>query len=146
MTTIGHDAGQEKDMDGGSFASLRNRKDFLALRNAPRHQVEPFVLQGRLAPCGSGPATALRAGFTITKRVGNAVERNRIRRRLKHALRQALADLRAAGLDPCGDFVLVARPAALHMPFGALADLITKGIDRLVANSNKAAKTTVTTS
>jgi ribonuclease P protein component len=58
-----------------------------------------------------------RIGFTVTKRQGNSVERNRIRRRLKEAVRLV------AGFDmkPGHDYVVVARRDALHAPFETLA-------------------------
>lgn len=120
------------------FAMLRNRSEFLALRDAPRHQSNAFMIQGRLEPCGRSGEGQLKVGFTVTRRTGNAVIRNRIRRRLRHALQSALQTLRERGTDPCGEIVFVARPPALGLPFPALAELITKGIDRMVAKGNKA--------
>lgn len=59
-----------------------------------------------------------RAGFTVTRKVGNAVVRNRVRRRLKEALRiRAAADM-AAGHD----YVIVGRDEVLSARFDALAD------------------------
>lgn len=65
-----------------------------------------------LAKYGEGP----RFGFTITKKIGNAVTRNRIRRRLKAAFASEIKD---ADLGPC-DYVVVARLAALDRPFADL--------------------------
>jgi ribonuclease P protein component len=69
--------------------------------------------EGRPHAPSEGPA---RFGFTATKKLGNAVARNRIRRRLKEAVRlvapsQARADC---------DYVLIAREAAATRPFVAL--------------------------
>lgn len=61
-----------------------------------------------------------RFGFTVTKKLGNAVVRNRIRRRLKAAVTAVAPDLAVDGHD----YVLVARKAALDRPFtDILADL-----------------------
>jgi ribonuclease P protein component len=69
----------------------------------------------------SGEAEGARFGFTVSKQVGGAVERNRIRRRLKAAVRDVLAD-RAR---PDYDYVLIARRPALDTDFAALvADLV----------------------
>jgi ribonuclease P protein component len=58
-------------------------------------------------------------GFTVTRKTGNAVERNRIKRRLR-----ALADRMHDEFSGSTDYVIVARRAALDAPFGALgADL-----------------------
>lgn len=72
-----------------------------------------FVLQvGRRA----GEPGVVGVGLTVTKKLGGAVQRNRIRRRLRAALREAAGALRSGGLD----LVIVARPAALTCPFTEL--------------------------
>jgi ribonuclease P protein component len=58
---------------------LRQRADFLAVANGARVNSAAFTLQGRLRD-DPGP---IRVGFTVTKKNGNAPERNRIRRRLR---------------------------------------------------------------
>ena len=58
-----------------------------------------------------------RLGLTVTKKIGNAVLRNRIRRRLREAVRTDIArDMR-----PGHDYVVVAKPEAATAPFDALA-------------------------
>ena len=71
----------------------------------------------------AGPA---RFGFTVTLKVGNAVERNRIRRRLKEAVRLIGHDHALDGYD----YVLVARRKALNLPFAVLTSELAKGLDR----------------
>jgi ribonuclease P protein component len=66
----------------------------------------------RLAPAALPP----RFGFTATKKLGNAVIRNRIRRRLKEAVRLVAPGTAHAGCD----YVLIAREAAATRPFAAL--------------------------
>ena len=71
----------------------------------------------------TGAGAGARFGFTATKKLGNAVTRNRIRRRLKEAVR-IVAPGRAR--DGC-DYVLIAREAAASRPFAALElDLIDR--------------------
>src|SRR5262249_12026069 len=84
---------------------LRKRTDFLGAATGPRASAAEFVLQTR-ARADTGPP---RVGFTVSKKVGNAVERNRVRRRLREIVR--LSD--AARLRPGNDYVLVGRRAAL---------------------------------
>ena len=62
----------------------------------------------------SGPA---RLGFTVSKKVGNAVERNRVRRRLREIVRLSPAERMRAGHD----YVLIGRRAALRVPFERIA-------------------------
>ena len=63
-----------------------------------------------------------RVGFTVTKKVGNAVVRNRVRRRLKEAVRVHAA----ADMAPGHDYVIVGREDVLTARFVALADEIAR--------------------
>jgi ribonuclease P protein component len=67
-------------------------------------------------PARNAPPLAPRFGFTVTKKLGGAVLRNRIRRRLKEALRR----LDPLPARPAHDYVILARPEALGMAFSAL--------------------------
>jgi ribonuclease P protein component len=67
-------------------------------------------------PARDEPPLAPRFGFTVTKKLGGAVLRNRIRRRLKEALRR----LDPLPARPAHDYVILARPEALDMAFSAL--------------------------
>ena len=97
---------------------LTQRSQFLAVARGKRVNRPGFVLQA-LASREAGPA---RFGFTVTKKIGNAVVRNRIRRRLREAVRVAGEAEAAAGMD----YVLVGRPAALTLEFERLvADLLS---------------------
>ena len=88
---------------------LRQRADFLAAATGVKIPATAFVLQAKRRD-DEGPA---RFGFTVSKKVGNAVERNRVRRRLREIVR-----LHAAGRIRAGhDYVLVGRRAALALPF-----------------------------
>ena len=98
-----------------ALGRLTRRAEFQRAARGRRAQAEAFTLQAnaRAAPSGfAGP----RIGLTVTKKVGNAVVRNRIRRRLREALRSAAA-LEAL---PDHDYVLLAREAALTLGFETL--------------------------
>lgn len=69
-----------------------------------------------------GDTAPPRVGFTVTRKVGNAVVRNRLRRRLKEAVRVHAA----SALRPGHDYVVVGRDDALHAPFSRLADELTR--------------------
>jgi ribonuclease P protein component len=98
---------------------LKQRREFLAVAATRRRWVTPaFVLQN--GPRGGDAKIGL--GFTASRRVGNAVARNRARRRLVEAARKVL--LGAA--EPGYNYVLVARPVVLTCPFDRLlSDLTT---------------------
>ena len=71
-----------------------------------------------------GDGAAARVGFTVTKKVGNAVIRNRIRRRLKEAVR-----VHAAGdMQPGNDYVIVGREEVLTAPFAAIRTELSRRI------------------
>ncbi len=145
---------------------LRRRTDFLraakgmrfvarglTLQAAPR--AIPFEAMGRCAPrdpntfgARTRPAQTgnpldflpcaeaqPRFGFTVTKQSGGAVQRNRIRRRLKEALRL----LNPLPARPGHDYVILARPEALGMPFLALQGELIRALGKIGARKNQPA-------
>lgn len=118
-----------------TIGRLKRRPDFLAAAGGRRFHTELMSAQGRLRDAASGvpaadvvPIDGLRIGFTITKRVGHATERNRIRRRLRDAVARASVDLP----DASADVVLVARRPALHAPFETLIADLRRSVDAVV--------------
>jgi ribonuclease P protein component len=118
---------------------LKKRSEFLAVAAANRRWTMPgLVLQARPiptpqdktdspdAPVASG-AARLRVGFTATKKIGNAVKRNRARRRLRAAVDEVLRDTGAAGAD----LVVVARQGTIGRPYGDLKDDLRAALKRL---------------
>ena len=86
-----------------------------------------FVLQA--APVPSDPPPVVRVGFTVSKKVGNAVVRNRVRRRLREVARQVIP----AQARPDLDYVLVGRQAAVERDFGLLRQELVEALRRLKA-------------
>ncbi|MCJ2089287.1 ribonuclease P protein component [Methylobacterium sp. E-005] len=105
---------------------LKKRPDFLAAAEGRRFHTERMSAQGRLRPTDGPPG--LRLGFTITKRVGHATERNRIRRRLRAAVTLIAADLPGDLATLPADIVLIARRPALNAPFEALAEDLRRAL------------------
>ena len=109
---------------------LRQRADFLAAAVGPRMNSPAFVLQSRLRD-DDGP---VRVGFTVTKKNGTAVERNRIRRRLRELVKR----LDVVSMRPHSDYVLVGRRVALNRDFTTMLDDLRSVLHRL---DRQAAKT-----
>ncbi len=84
---------------------IAKRADFLRAAQARRQAMPGFVLQAR---CRGDDSADIRVGYTCSKKIGNAVARNRAKRRLREVAR---ATLPAGGL-PGWDYVLVGRPGA----------------------------------
>jgi len=106
-----------------STERLKLRADFVAAASGTRIPAGAFVLQARHRR-DDQPA---RFGFTVSKKVGNAPERNRVRRRLRELVRVA-AVTRA---QPGYDYVLVGRRAALAVPFPQLSGELEAALRRL---------------
>jgi ribonuclease P protein component len=92
------------------FVTIKKRKDFLsAFSSGHKFIVSSFILQMVKRSEGHPvPACAVRVGFTVTKKMGNAVIRNRIKRRLREAVRDCLAKYGVAGHD----YVIISRHKA----------------------------------
>ena len=97
---------------------LTRRAEFLKVAAGRRKWVAPgLILQ---AAAGSPAGASWRVGFTASRKVGNAVVRNRAKRRLRAAAAQILAEQG----NPGTDYVLIARGATAERPYAALvADL-----------------------
>ena len=102
---------------------LKQRADFLAAASGAKVATAAFVLQGRNRD-DDGPA---RVGFTVSRKVGTAVERNRVRRRLRDIVRRSAADSLRAGYD----YVLVGRRTALSRQFEQMIDDFRNALRRL---------------
>lgn len=102
---------------------LKRRREFLAAaRGASR--AAPAVVVQMLKRGDAGPP---RVGFTVTRKLGNAVARNRIRRRLKEAVRLGLA----GRMEPGRDYVFIGRPDAALRPFGLLQQDLLDAVARV---------------
>ena len=106
--------------DGKAPQRLRKRAEYLAVRRGEKRRGRLFLLE----VLDRADAAAPRVGYTVTKKSGNAVQRNRIRRRLKEAVRQHVA----GDMAPGSDYVIVGRSEILTAPHGQLTAELTRRI------------------
>lgn len=102
---------------------LKRRREFLAAAKAASKAAPGVVVQMRKR----GDEDPPRVGFTVTRKLGGAVERNRIRRRIKEAVRLALP----GRVQPGRDYVFIGRPEAKVRPFGLLQQDLVDAVERV---------------
>jgi len=107
-------------------AMLTKRREFLACARALKAHMPGLMLQGRCRP--PGEAMGARIGFTASRKIGNAVTRNRAKRRLRAAAREVMP----ARAHPDWDYVLIARPGTtVSRPFTELERDLEAALARL---------------
>jgi ribonuclease P protein component len=121
---------------GLPFGTLKRRAQFLRVRGGARYSAKGFLLEGRLREAAPDDvdvpqAGGLLVGFTVTKKLGNAVIRNRIRRRLRAAITACRLDLASERID----FVVVARAAAAEQLFAELSRDMAAALDSVVRHA-----------
>ena len=111
-----------------TVARLKRRPEFLRAARSGLKAVQPgLILQARvIAKPDTDALPPKRCGFTVSKKVGNAVERNRARRRLKAVAEQVLPTEALDGRD----YVIIGRKATLGRPFDRLIDDLKAALKR----------------
>ncbi|NMJ40551.1 ribonuclease P protein component [Roseomonas sp. JC162] len=109
----GH-AEQAEPRPGAPAGRLKKRREFLRAASRGKRAARPGLVLQAVA----GEPGQVRVGFTVTKKVGNAVVRNRARRRLKEAVRLSLPTEQVAGWD----LVLIGRDGTGQRPFAKLIE------------------------
>jgi len=108
------------------YSVIKKRSDFLAANRGKRYATPGFVL---LVRDRRDDSPAIRLGITITKKVGNAVIRNRMRRRFRALAQEMLADKGKAGAD----HILIGRDSGIERDFEALRADMVKALGKLCA-------------
>ena len=131
--------------DRPALHTLRIRREFLAVAKGDKQVRRGLVLQARQRDvnpktdldAASDPAsdayTAIRFGLTATKKIGNAVTRNRTRRRLRVLAREILS----AHGQPGYDYVLIGRAATKHRTWDGLVTDLRSALKKLHKTGNK---------
>lgn len=112
---------------------LKRRREFLRVQGGGRKWVAPgLIVQARRREDGdegSAPGSGFRVGFTVSRKVGSAVSRNRARRRLRAAAERVMP----VHARPGHDFVVIGRRATLKRPFPALVGDLETALRKLDA-------------
>ncbi len=108
---------------------LRQRADFLRAARALRRGTDGMLVQARNRDDGD---PTIRVGYTCSKKIGNAVARNRAKRRL----RAVVAEVLLPGAKPGWDYVLIGRPdVTIDRDFNALKGDLSYALRKLHASS-----------
>ena len=108
------------------YTVIKKRPEFLAANRGKRYATPGFVL---LVHDRRDETQTKRLGITITKKVGNAVVRNRMRRRFRELAAELLPDLGKAGAD----HILIGRDGGIERDFSLLREEMTKAFRKLSA-------------
>lgn len=103
---------------------LTKRSEFLRAAKGRRFHTALFTIQ---AVESEKPDARARFGLTVTSKAGNAVERNRMKRRLREALRLAAG----AKARPASDYVIIGRREILNAPFQTLVRELDQSVERI---------------
>lgn len=102
---------------------LKRRSDFLRVKDAGKKWVSPTVI----VQAGNGETSGIRYGITATKKLGNAVMRNKVKRRLREAVRKVLK----TPAQKSADIVLIGRDATAACAFETLVKDLTWCLKKL---------------
>jgi ribonuclease P protein component len=120
-------ADADPQIEPRAIERLKKRADFLACAQGPSAARGAVVVQARDRADGD---PRIRSGFTATRRIGGAVERNRARRRLREAARLLAPEFARPGFD----YVLIARGGATSRAWPRLLDDVKSALIRLAAD------------
>ena len=111
------------------ISRLKRRKDFLRISHKGQKSALPgLVLQTLRGPHPNPTSpTNIRVGFTVTKKIGNAIKRNRTRRRLKAAASEVMTTHAKKNTD----YVLIGRSGTLKRPFTLLVEDLATAMQKL---------------
>jgi len=116
---------------GHQLLRLKKRPEFLRVASTRKKWAAPgLILQVKSHPADGKPARAdgfLRVGFTVSKKVGNAVKRNRAKRRLKALAAEILPTHAKVGYD----LVIIGRRTTIDRPYAKLTGDLLKALDKM---------------
>jgi len=114
---------RSRTQEAQRLVTLRKRSDFLAANRGARFHTPGFVLLVRNRDDGD---PARRIGFTVTKKIGNAVVRNRMKRRFREIARELLPECGVAGAD----HVMIGREGGIERGFSLLREDLARALEK----------------
>jgi len=121
------DRDSQPDSEGLRLAIIRKRADFVAANHGVRVARPGFVLL--VKPADAVADDGVRFGVTVTRKIGNAVARNRMKRRFRALLREMLPDQGVAGAD----HVMIGREGGIERDFAKLRSELEAALGRIAA-------------
>ena len=115
---------QEAQRLAPRIAVLTRRADFLAANRGRRAPMPGFVLLVRKR---ADDDPTIRIGFTVTKKIGNAVVRNRMKRRFRALVRETFPGLAIPGAD----HVLIGRAGGIERDYASLATELKRALAKV---------------
>lgn len=115
-----------------TITTIKSRSDFLRARKGRRAPRDSLIVESCPSP-DNNSADHIRVGYTCTKKIGNAVRRNRTKRRLRAAARDVLSRTGKAGTD----YVIIGRAGTADMPFDKLVHDLESAIRQIHKPRNK---------
>ena len=113
--------------------TLKKRRDFLALNRTGRKWVTPgFILQADPATDDGAARQDIQVGYTVTRKVGNAVVRNRCKRRLREVVRAVMP----SGAPTGWRYVLIGRNVTASYPFEKMVNDLKWAIRKLESGAD----------
>ena len=109
-----------------AIVTLKRRAEFQRVRGGARYSAPAFLLECKARPEGQNFGQDPRFGFTITKKIGNAVVRNRMKRRFRALLRELLPQAGLSGHD----HVLIGREGGIERDFAKLREELSAALAR----------------
>jgi len=117
-------APRSRPQEAQRLATIKKRSDFLAANSGRRAATPGFVL---LVHDRGDEDSQIRVGFTVTRKIGNAVTRNRMKRRLRALAREVIPVHGYCG----SDHVMIGRAGGVERDFGLLRQDLTRALQRV---------------
>jgi ribonuclease P protein component len=126
---------QISELTSKRVPTLKKRSEFLRLKAGKRYSAKSFILETKASETHRKTEYS-RVGYTVTKKVGNAVVRNRIRRRLREAVSKTFAEKSL----PTHDYVLIGKYGALTQNFASILKDLEQALDHVHRNGAKGSR------